>query len=92
MGDGLSFPGVFGAVAGIEETSLNRDEGIVVVAVETGLCQPLLMRFRVKESRKRIMAAERWTLKEALRLDYLFSHPPEWLYMTGIASGSAMET
>ena len=37
VGDSLSFTGVFGAVTGVEEASLNGDEGVVVVAVESNL-------------------------------------------------------
>ena len=37
VGDGLSFTRVFGAVTGIEEASLNGDEGVIVVAVESNL-------------------------------------------------------
>ena len=37
MGDSLSFPRVFGAVTGVEEASLNGDEGVIVVAVESNL-------------------------------------------------------
>ena len=34
---------MLGAVAGIEETSLNGDEGVVVVTVGRGLCEQLLV-------------------------------------------------
>ena len=33
MRDGFSLPSVFGAITGVEETTLNGDEGVVVVAV-----------------------------------------------------------
>ena len=37
VGDSLSFTRVFGAVTGVEEASLNGDEGVIVVAVESNL-------------------------------------------------------
>ena len=35
VGDSFSFARVFGAVARVEQASLNGDEGIIVVAVKT---------------------------------------------------------
>ena len=37
VGDSLAFTRVFGAVTGVEEASLNGDEGVIVVAVESNL-------------------------------------------------------
>ena len=37
VGNSLSFARVFGAVTGVEEASLNGDEGVIVVAVESNL-------------------------------------------------------
>ena len=37
VGDSLSFPRVFGAVTRVEEASLNGDEGVIVVAVESNI-------------------------------------------------------
>ena len=37
VGDSLSFTRVFGSVTGVEEASLNGDEGVIVVAVESNL-------------------------------------------------------
>ncbi len=42
----FTFAGVFGAIACVEEASLNGDEGIVVIAAKTYLCQLLLMKSR----------------------------------------------
>lgn len=39
VGDRLPLSGVLSAVTRVEETSLDGDEGIIVVAVKTGLCQ-----------------------------------------------------
>ena len=44
VGDGLSFAGVFGSVTGVEDASLNGDEGVIVVAVKMCLCQQLVVR------------------------------------------------
>ncbi len=46
MGYSFTFAGVFGAIACVEEASLNRDEGVVVVAAKTYLRQLLLMKSR----------------------------------------------
>ena len=46
VGDSLPFTTVFGAISRVEETSLDGDEGIIVVAVKTSLCQLLLMKSR----------------------------------------------
>ena len=44
VGDCLSFAGMLRTVTGIEEASLNGDEGVVVVAANPRLCQLLLTR------------------------------------------------
>ena len=49
VGDCLSFAGMLGAVAGVEEASLNRDECVVVVAVKARLCELLFIRICGKD-------------------------------------------
>lgn len=71
--DSFSLAGMFGAIARVEEASLDGDKGIVVVAVQTCLCQLLLMRIRVRDPGCEENAVE------ATDSDYLFSHPPVWL-------------
>lgn len=71
--DSFSFAGMLCTVTGIEKASLDRDEGVVIVAVKKCLCQLLLMRICGQERKYEEKAVE------AGSVDYLFSHPPVWL-------------
>lgn len=49
MGDHFSFARVLGAVARVEEASLDGNERVVVIAVTTFLCERILIRIGGKD-------------------------------------------
>lgn len=55
VGDHFAFAGVFGAVACVEEASLNGDKCVVIVAVKTRFCELLLMRIRGRDDVRKKM-------------------------------------
>lgn len=59
--DSLAFAGMFGAIARVEEASLNGDEGVIIVAVKPCLRELLLMRIRGEQSddRKNVVECEK---------------------------------
>ena len=76
VGDSLSLAGVFCAVTGVEEASLNGDEGVVVIARRSS---PSAVAYeyagiRGKDSECIVKAGA-----EVERAAYLFNHPPVWL-------------
>lgn len=52
---------MFGAIARVEEASLNGDEGVIIVAVKPCLRELLLMRIRGEQSddRKNVVECEK---------------------------------
>lgn len=63
VGDRLSFARVFGAVTGVEEASLNGNEGVIVVAVESNLWSAVADQQRgTREGDHRYREGRQWRL------------------------------
>lgn len=81
VGNSFSFAGMFGPITGIEETALNGDKGIIVLAGRD-----------FSWTLRRDMKGSKDIGRKVHRLSYLFVQPPVCEYTIGIASGSAMDT